>query len=163
MSQHARGRWTRVGGARPCTFCGKPIRFAKREGQRVPVEDRGEVLRNGQTWREPHRCIGARIRCKRCGASGLHWRRYEGKWRLFEQGERLHWCNRPTAATLKNRPRADYASQEPSGHRGRPRETRRPADTELHRYISKTLTAFPRPDESCGTGSEAQQEGGPTT
>jgi len=29
--------------------------------------------------------------CRCCGHSGLKWGRYQGKWRLFEQGK-LHLC-----------------------------------------------------------------------
>jgi hypothetical protein len=78
--------------------------------------------------------------CQRCGAENLSWRKYERNWRLFEKGGRLHWCNRPTAAQLrKHRPNPGPLPQRRGGYRDRPRETRMPADRELHRGISKRL------------------------
>ena len=42
---------------RDCKFCGARIRWAKRDGRWRPVEPKGHVLPNGQTFREEHSCL----------------------------------------------------------------------------------------------------------
>jgi hypothetical protein len=76
------------------------------------------------------------VTCKYCKESGLYWEEdWEGRWRLCDPTRQRHRCDRKKLEAI-SQSRIKPENRAAPIHRT---ESRRPADTDLHRKISDRL------------------------